>query len=113
MKLNNDYNAEVGLRIRETRESLHLTREQFSELCDISDSFLADVERGKKSITIKTLNKICTATDTSADYIVFGHHANHQSDTIIQILCTLPPEKLNSAVLILKEFAKAVNHKIT
>lgn len=110
MNFNDNYILEVGLRIREVREGLHLTREQFSELCDISDSFLADVERGKKSITIKTLNKICTATETSADYIVFGRQPQ-ESDAIAQILNSLTPEKQKSAMLILKEFAKAVRNR--
>lgn len=48
MELKNDYNLTVGLRIREIREALRMTREQFSEICDISDSFLADIERGKR-----------------------------------------------------------------
>ena len=39
MELKNDYNLTVGLRIREIREALRMTREQFSEICDISDSF--------------------------------------------------------------------------
>lgn len=66
------YNHEVGFRIRSTRETMGLSRESFSELCSISSSFLSDVERGNKSITIKTLNKICTVSNVSADYIVFG-----------------------------------------
>ncbi len=108
MELKNDYNLTVGLRIREIREALHLTREQFSEICDISDSFLADIERGKKSITIKTLNKICTGANVSADYIVFGHKADFASDAIIEILRSLPHDKLVSALVILNEYAKAV-----
>ena len=36
MALDKDYNLIVGLRIREVRESMHLSREKFSEICDIS-----------------------------------------------------------------------------
>lgn len=108
MELRSNYNQEVGLRIRNVRESLHLTREQFSEKCDISDSFLADVERGKKSITIKTLNKICTAAEVSADYIVFGKQDSSIPNMLLESLCNLPPEKAKSAMVILKEFIKAI-----
>ena len=41
MNIDKDFNLMVGLRIREVREVLRMTREQFSERCDISDSFLA------------------------------------------------------------------------
>ena len=60
MNIDKDFNLMVGLRIREARESLHLSREKFSEKCDISPSYLADVERGKKNPTARTIYKICT-----------------------------------------------------
>ena len=41
MEFPKDYNLSVGLRIRELREDLDYTREQFSALCDISESFLS------------------------------------------------------------------------
>lgn len=44
-----DFNLLVGLRIREIREAAGLTREQFSEMCDISESFLTSVEQGQKA----------------------------------------------------------------
>lgn len=39
-----NYNLTVGLRIREIREAHNMTRAEFSEKCNISDSFLAAVE---------------------------------------------------------------------
>ena len=65
-----DFNLIVGFRIREVRESFQMTQAQFSEMCDISESFLVGVENGKKSITSKTLYKICTSTNVSADYFI-------------------------------------------
>ena len=44
MEINKDFNLLVGLRIREVREALQMSREQFCEVCDISESFLAAVE---------------------------------------------------------------------
>ena len=55
MEPEKDYNLTVGRRIREVREADRMTRAQFSEKCGISESFLAAVESGKKSITSKTL----------------------------------------------------------
>ena len=67
-----ELNITVGARIRTIRENMGYTRERFSDLCDISDSFLSDVERGNKSLTTKTLYKICHSTNASADYILLG-----------------------------------------
>lgn len=62
----------IGSRIRTIRESMSLTREQFSELIDISSSFLSQIERGDKSMSIETLMVIASKTGFSCDYILFG-----------------------------------------
>lgn len=103
------YNNEVGYRIRSARETMGLSREGFSELCDISASFLSDVERGNKSITIKTLNKICTVTNVSADYIVFGDHKKNENiSTILEMLNNLDYRSQLHASRILSEYVQAI-----
>lgn len=62
----------IGSRVRDIRESMSLTREQFSELIDISSSFLSQIERGDKSMSIDTLMVISSKTGFSCDYILFG-----------------------------------------
>ena len=52
---NTDLNKEVGGRIRTIREYSNLTREVLAEKADISVQFLADIENGRKSMTVKTL----------------------------------------------------------
>lgn len=71
----------IGSRIRTIRESMSLTREQFSELIDISSSFLSQIERGDKSMSIETLMAIVSKTGFSCDYILFGDtaHTNYAS----------------------------------
>ena len=81
-----NYNLTVGLRIREIREAHNMTRAEFSETCNISDSFLAAVESGKKSITAKTLYKICSSMNVSADYIIRGKSSGFEGDMIMELL---------------------------
>ena len=59
-------------RIRSAREQAGYTREQFAELLDISVSYLAEVERGRTNVSVKTLIKICRLLGLSADYVLFG-----------------------------------------
>ncbi|MCI9137005.1 MAG: helix-turn-helix transcriptional regulator [Lachnospiraceae bacterium] len=110
MDIDKDFNLTVGLRIREMREALHMTREQFSELCGISDSFLAAVESGKKSITSKTLYKLCTNAHISADYLILGNQNGFQTDMILELLKDLDNSQLESAIRILCEFVNALRH---
>ena len=61
----------VGERIRGIREGLNMNREKFSEMIDISNVFLGQLERGERSLSVKTLTKIVKFTGVSADYILF------------------------------------------
>jgi len=65
-------NVEVGERIRKIREELKMNRETFSEMIDISDVFLGQIERGERSLSLKTLCRIVAFTGSSTDFILFG-----------------------------------------
>ena len=70
MQLNQD-DINIGERLREIRENMHMTREEFSEKIDITDSFLGQIERGERSLSVKTLKKVVKYTGVSADYLLF------------------------------------------
>lgn len=106
MRIEKDYNLTVGLRIREIREAMHLSREKFSEKCDISTSFLADIERGKKSLTARTIYKICAACNISADYVILGHKEGFDKDAGIEVLNSFSEEQLEHVINILYEIRK-------
>ncbi len=89
MEMEKDYNLMVGLRIREVRETSRLTREQFCERCDLSESFLADVERGKKGIGSASLYRICKSMNISADYLLFGNQNGFDTDIMIELVRTV------------------------
>lgn len=71
----NAENIEIGLRIRALREEQQLSREKLAELSTISVQFLADIETGKKGMTVTTLRKICDSLNVTADYIVYGNNS--------------------------------------
>lgn len=66
-------NIKIGERIRKIREGLQMSREKFSEMIDISDVFLGQLERGERSLSTKTLVKIVSFTGFSSDFILFGN----------------------------------------
>lgn len=72
-------------RIRKAREDAGYTREKFAELVDVSVSYMAEVERGRTGISVKTLMAICKTLGLSADYVLFGTNcpeADQYSDKI-------------------------------
>ena len=69
-------------RIRKAREEAGYTREQFAELLNVSNSYLAEVERGRTGVSLKTLTAICNLLGLSADYLIFGE-TNPQDDVLL------------------------------
>ncbi len=81
-------NIKIGERIRKIREDLNMNREKFSEMIDISDVFLGQLERGERSLSVKTLIKIVNYTGFSSDFILFGiDESNDTISKINRILC--------------------------
>ena len=105
-----DQNIEVGKRITGLRLERGFTREKLSELADVSVQFLADIEKGRKSMTVATLRKISAALLVSTDYIVNGTESD-ENFAINSILNTLSPKNKKQAEKILTAFAEAVNSK--
>lgn len=83
-------NLVVGERIRGIREGLKMNRERFSEMIDVSDVFLGQIERGERSLSLKTLYRIVSFTGCSTDYILFGNENNNSIiDKINRILANI------------------------
>lgn len=58
------------------REENHLTQEEVVELVGISTSFYANLERGKKSMSLLVLRKIADALNISTDYLLYENRAD-------------------------------------
>lgn len=88
MEFNNE-DIEVGERLRSIRENMHMNRENFSEKIDITDSFLGQIERGERALSVKTLKKVVKYTGISADFLLFGKDSNNDNIQKIDKILTL------------------------
>ncbi|MDD2495557.1 MAG: helix-turn-helix transcriptional regulator [Tissierellia bacterium] len=87
---------QIGKRLRRHRENMNLTREEFAEKANISPQFLAEIENGKKGMSVDTLYKICKNLSISADYILFGLLSNNAlSDSAKNVIGNLPEPLLS------------------
>lgn len=109
MEPDKHFNLTVGLRIREIREAYHMTQAEFSERCNLSESFLAAVEGGRKGVTAKTLYKICTAMNVSADYFIRGKDNGFELDTLAEIINSMDKRPREGAIRILQEYSDIVH----
>lgn len=104
-------NREIGLRLRALREQHALTREKLAEYADISVQFLADIETGRKGMTVQTLRKLATALQCSADEIVFGdtvQPGTPPASGLPQTFLSLTPAQTSLAADILALVLKAL-----
>ena len=69
----------VGSNLRKYRLERNLTQEQLAERAGISTSFYANLERGKKSMSILTLKELASSLNISTDYLL------NESSSIIRI----------------------------
>lgn len=92
------------------RKARGLTRERLAEMADISVQFLADIEKGRKNMTITTLRKLSAALMVSTDHIVNGttDAVSSSDEELLYLFRALPPEKQEQAVKLMKVFAEAV-----
>lgn len=68
---------QIGNRIRQKREELHMTREQLSEILDITPKFCSDIETGARGMSLKTLMRISKTLYMSTEYILFGEESEN------------------------------------
>jgi transcriptional regulator with XRE-family HTH domain len=88
--------SQIGKRLRRQREKMNMTREEFAEKATISPQFLAEIENGKKGMSVDTLYKICKNLTLSADYILFGLLSNDTlSDSAKNVIDSLPEPYLS------------------
>lgn len=102
----------VGKRLRNIRDQVGMTREQFAEKVNISPQFLAEIENGKKGMSTDTLFKICTKFDLSADYIILGKIISSQlSDPIQKTLNSFPDNYVELTEEIIRAIEKVATTK--
>lgn len=115
MQFNQD-NIDIGERLRGIRESMKMTREEFSEKIDITDSFLGQIERGERALSVRTLRKVVKYTGISADYLLFGTNTNNGTiqkiNNILSVNSELTSDFIYHIVLCSNEFCKKLNEDI-
>ena len=101
-------NSAIGRRLRCRREELALTREKLAECAEISVQFLADIETGRKGMTVQTLRKLALALHCSADDLVFGAEAAAKFPALAARLDSLTPAQADLALDVLALVQKAL-----
>lgn len=79
-----DY-IKLGQRIREERLKLNLTQEQLAESVDISNSYMGQIERGERSLTLDTLIRLVNRLGVTVDYLLQDYTDANDDNFINQL----------------------------
>ena len=95
----------VGHRLRQQRNRLGLTREQFAELADIGAGYYGQLEVGTSQMSVDTLIKLSRTSRLSMEYILLGDVPQEQDLTPLQaMLARYTPRELHLAEKVLQLF---------
>ena len=115
MQYNQD-DVNIGERLRGIRENMKMTREEFSDKIDITDSFLGQIERGERALSVKTLRKVVRYTGVSADYLLFGKDTNNNTiekiNNILALNSEMTSDFIYHIVLCSNDFCKKLNEEM-
>ena len=84
---------EIGARIKHCRQEQDLTQEKFAELINASPHYVYEIERGIKTMSLSTLDRISTCLNISTDYLLYGYNNSSTSDNLALLINTLSPAK--------------------
>ena len=84
----------IGKRIKQRREKIGLTQEQFAEKLGVAPNYISTIERGASFPRCEKLIAIINGLETSADAIfcdVIDHTTEYRASVLSRKLQTLPP----------------------
>lgn len=105
----------IGKRIKECRERLGLTQEQFSEKTDLSVNYISTVERGASFPRCEKLITIINALEVSADAVfcdVIDHSTEYKANEIGKRISKLPTAEQKRILEMLELMIKQAENNI-
>ncbi len=76
----------VGTQLRRLRKSKKFSLERLSGIADMSVSALSELERGKRNITLETIEKYCEAMDYDPMLFLWQIGNTHQDPKTLAML---------------------------
>lgn len=100
----------LGNRIRQERLKLNLTQEQLAEKVDLSTSYIGQIERGERNISLDTLVVICKSLGVTIDYLL-QDSINIEEDIVYnQLYQLISSRSLNEKVMALDVLKVMFSH---
>jgi transcriptional regulator with XRE-family HTH domain len=93
-----DLQTRLGAVVRACRHRLGITQEEFAWRADIHRTYLADIERGKRNVTLRTVANLATTLQ-----VTIGHlfaHVTAPSGIAPRVISELVPNEVRDILLV-------------
>ena len=101
------FTEKVGLRIRNYRLKKGLTQEQLAEMADLHNTYIGQIERGEKNLSVLSLFKILSALNISfSEFFEFADidiKGTSTASLCYEIICNKDENTQKHILKILKE----------
>ena len=97
--------TKVGKALRGRRRELKMSQEELAKKARLHPTYIGQVERGEKNVTIHSLEKIAKAMDVSISSIFLECEGNRPADSYpdLQFLTKYPVEEREQLMNIIRE----------
>ena len=105
----------IGQRIKECREKIGLTQEQFAEKVGLTTNYVSTLERGASFPRCEKLIAVINGLETSADSIfcdVLDHSVGYKSSQLYEEIQTLSPQAQRRILQIVEFLIKQEKEEI-
>lgn len=80
----------IGSNVKAARLRCGITQERLAEIADVGASYIAQIESGKKMMSIPVLLKMAGALNVSCDYLLYDSNSSFQVHNIELLLHDKP-----------------------
>ena len=100
----------IGNRLRSYRKAQNLSQEELAEKADLHHTYIGQVERGEKNVTVGSLEKICMALHVSFSELFDGLGPSGADDNtpneLVRFLSEEMPDKQAILLNIMQEIRR-------
>ena len=97
----------LGEKIKKERLNRGLTQEELAEKANLSVSFMGQIERGERKLSVDTLEKIGNTMGTSFDYLLQSSHKVKHDAGLDELLYTVRGRTQNEIRMVI-DVAKTI-----
>ena len=99
-----NFQIEMGTRMKLARKELHLTQEDMAEKLGVSVKHYSGIERGVAGISLETLVNVSNILNVSLDYLVKGNimSENYIPSRLVELYLQYPPQKRTEIIRLLE-----------